>query len=208
MSYRDTVTSISILSMGIVWNKHGGHSLQELTKQQLMDLQTAKKAAAEKSRSEKKKTVYLNVDDEGEVNLSDTYDKDSTALAYKAGSQIALPKAEWSDAVSKNVVKETKSSKSNKQNTAKQTVATETAETMKNKNSKKAAAKPAKKSAALAAVTGAKKNLAVKEIIKLLDKGVKVYRQSAPNANGLLQSKRMRKQKNQDKEIAVVIVKA
>lgn len=91
VKYRDMVRSVSILSDAIVWNTNGAHSLQELTKKQYMDLQTAKKEIVAKSRKSPKTKYFLNVDDEGEVNISEDFDPKASGFCYRNGSEIALP---------------------------------------------------------------------------------------------------------------------
>lgn len=62
-----------------------------LTKQQAMDLMSAKQSIREKTRVDKGKTLYINVDDEGECSISDSFDRSASAYAYKNGNEIALP---------------------------------------------------------------------------------------------------------------------
>lgn len=56
-----------------------------------MDLLSAKKEIVEQSRQDKKKTFFIDVDDEGECSISTTFTKNHSCAAYRNGSEIALP---------------------------------------------------------------------------------------------------------------------
>lgn len=152
---------IRLLSDGLVrTTKKGDGTVNEfipLTKQQIMDLQTAKKKIADTSNKDPKTKYYLNVDDDGEVEISKTFIKDASGLCYRNGSEIALPVEAMDIPVPKEKGKRRQTLQEigeelgvvNKKS-SKQTVATETATNMAKKNAKKAPAKKAtaKKSSA------------------------------------------------------------
>lgn len=170
-----------------------------------MDLQSAKKQASAESRKDSKTKYFLNVDDDGEVSISKDYDKDSSTMCYKNGSEIALPEISAAPEPKQN-----KGTKQENSKTTNKTVATETANSMAKKASvsKKSAKKTsAKEKPALKTVVGEKKTLTVKAIQALHKAGHRVYRQSNPNAGGILIAKRIAKYKNADKTIDVIVVK-
>lgn len=179
-----------VLSEGFVRTRYNGASVcnlfQPLNKQQLMDLQSAKKDAAAKSKADKKKTYYLNVDDEGEVSIATEYDADASGMAYKGGVEIALPAPEKSTKVT-----ETKNKK---------TAAADSAQTMSTKKSTKTAVKKETPK-----IEGAKKDLSITQIIALQKKGVKCYRQKEPHY--ILIPERMRDMKNKEKVLKVIVSK-
>ena len=186
---------------------------------QTMDLQTARKQAATESKAQKKK-LYINVDGEGECILSSVADKnpDNVMAAFVNGNEVALDDMKQEQAkttkVNAALMKSSKKALSKNQSNKH---GDDTRPTMATKKVKKVAAKAAPKKAVkktngekpvLATVTGEKKNLAVTKIIALIKAGTRVYRQSNPNNNGILQLPRLQKMANKDKEIAVIVVKA
>lgn len=166
--------TVTIISDGIVWNyNQNKHSFQQLTKQQIMDLQTAKKEIAEKSRKEKGKKLYLNVSNDGEVGISETFIKDSSGFCYRNGSEIALPE-------------DSKSPEPKEKNKTK-TIMEKTAV-------KKAVKKVAAKKATNGKVEGRKVNISIKAMRIGLKKGF-IYR----DPQGIKQTEKyMATRKNQD----------
>lgn len=163
----------------------GGGNNIELTKQQRMDLMSCKQSIKEKSKIEKNKTFYINVDDEGEFSISNTFDRSSSAYAYKNGGEIALPNP--SDLVvdgkvlkPKTKVKTIQPSEDDNLETSMETKTKKVAK----KTGTKAAKKVSKKSVAPGTAYGPKvsvadkKTLSVTEITKALKAGKTVRKAS------------------------------
>jgi len=72
---------------------------------------------------------------------------------------------------------------------------------------KTAPKKGAKVTPTLKTVEGTKKSITIQSILDHMKKGYSVYRQSAPNNNGLLSSKRIGKYKNKEGVMDVILVK-
>lgn len=148
-----------------------------------VDLVTAKKEAVTRSKADKKKVFYINVDkDTAECIIEETANE-TTHAAYKAGNEIAIPTASAEAADKPTPISKAKTGKSATPAPATKEVAG------KNKNTKevkkqaksgvaaKKAAAPAKKAATSTTVTkvaGKGKELTVKEILVHLRKGTRV----------------------------------
>lgn len=181
-----------------------------------MDLISAKVEAAKQSRTEHRK-VYIIVDSDGECSLNHAPLKGVYAC-YNNGSEIALEndapvtttvprpnkkklpvQSEKAQAlIAKKTEKE--SAESDSTTKTKNKVATP-----KKKATKKVAAKkqaPAKKVAGK--IEGEKKELTIKAIIDLMNKDVRVYRQST---GGKLSIVHMKAAKNKDAKLAVTVAK-
>lgn len=166
-----------------------------LTNKQVMDLQSAKKEIIARSKKEKGKKLYLNVDDEGEVNVSEEYIPNSSGFCFRNGSEIALPA-------------DSKKTPEPKTKSNKKTVETENSNVMETK-SKKSAKKVARKTAKAekaprveADAKGAKKQtLAIKEIVKLLRAGHLVFTTSG----NLMHETSQAALSNQDREREVLV---
>lgn len=82
--------ALTIIDGGLVKSWKTGGSFIPLTNKQLMDLMSAKKQIVEASKKDKKKTFYLNIDDEGECEVAAAFHQDSTVAAYKNGSEVPI----------------------------------------------------------------------------------------------------------------------
>lgn len=106
-----------------------------------MDLKSAMKAVVERSKKDPKKLFYLNVDAEGEFEISNTFKQPASTACYRNGSEIALPTAPLTTEEKEQTKKQTKK--------AGEPVNSNNMKNEKNKPAKKAAAKKgAKKGAA------------------------------------------------------------
>lgn len=138
----------------------------------------------------------------------------------KAPKRAELPtKKELSKEV-KQTNKEVKQKESEKEISQNKKQETMKAETKKSPAKKVATKKPdmsvahktapkkgVKVTPTLKTVEGTKKSITIQSILDHMKKGYSVYRQSAPNNNGLLSSKRIAKYKNKEGIMDVILVK-
>lgn len=126
-----------------------------------MDLLSAKKEIVTKSRQKKGQIFYLTVDQDGEVSISEKFQKGFSHAAYKGGSEIALPE--------ESVTVESK------QKSDKTAAAANADKTMAKKATKKAPAKKAAAKTTTSADWGKKVNISIKDMRAGIKKGL-VYR--------------------------------
>jgi hypothetical protein len=166
-----------------------------------MDLISAKVEAAKASRDKRKK-MYINVDDEGECIISSIPAKDTDKIqaVFVNGSQVPLE-----DHLTN--INETKQETKMETKTAKKSAPAKKTAAKKVEPAKKATAKPAKKVAAKGAAPaglGKQTTLAIKDIIKRVKAGEKAYNKDVkPLPIGYLE-----KMVDKNKEIQVQFVKA
>lgn len=169
-----------------------------------MVLIEAKDAAKKESKSQKGKPVYIqsdNVTGECDITLTEkTNGKFTTQSKFLNGKEVPFE-------VHEDAVGSYQPPKKEVAKTIKKTGAPANAQNMAKKtNGKKVAKKPAAKSE-LKTVSGEKKTLTVKAVLALQKAGHRVYRQSNPTPGGILIQKRLVKYTNQEKTIAVIVVK-
>lgn len=149
----------------------GSGGYRELTKQQAMDLMSTKTLIREQSRKEKNKTLFVNIDDEGECSISDTFVKDESAYAFRNGSEIAI-----------ELIEEPRKKNKKKINQTSEDANLESMATAKStKPAKKAAKKVSKKNEGSAygpKVSGPKATMTVKAIVAALKAGKTVRKAS------------------------------
>lgn len=186
--YNNGVSGASVIADEDIMEEIVPHITTKLKHKLFMDLQKARKQAIEKSQKEKGTTFYINVVPAGEPNEGDCdVEKEwneNTYAAFRNGSEVAVPvKAKAAEkptkANLKKAEKEAAALKASSNNKSKSMATVKTTPTKKEVASKQAATKaatkaPAKQAAAPAKAPKGKKNMTIKEIIKLTKGGTKV----------------------------------
>lgn len=185
----------TVLTDSVVTSRRvGAVAITEIEYQTInqMDLKTARLQAIAASKKERKKTFYLNVDPEGEIEVSNDFDKDGSLVCYRNGSEVALPEPT-------NAEPKTKTKSTTTKPGEPETIMA------KKKEVKKAAKKVAKKSTGKSnslygpSVTGAGQELTVKKIREALKAGKTVRKAN----NGFYLSIKFLEKADAEKKIAV-----
>lgn len=171
-----------------------------------MILNEAIDAAKKESRVQKKKPVYVVLDDEGECEFSLKAKAGATSHAFLNGQEIPVPNDNDIKAEGKAPKTSTKPGKvSPKKPTAKPTAVSkegENAEVMKNKKQDR---KPAKKAAKKSGMPeGKKMTLTVAKALALAKGGASLYRASNGSPLGAYY---LGEYKNKEKEIEFIVSK-